>query len=219
MCVYASRSLCFMVKLSIVAGILISIVSCTHHQQFTLLQLYRKNNFSGRDFHGEQITVFPLLTRNGTVTNALLRPEELIRVVGKKRRDLPLQLPYEFQERLVRKYGGGALDSAYDCFFSGTVTALQNDSLLWREVHTRFLMIYKLTYGLTAKIDSQKTIRGMRLEGELWECDSMEVVWRMAVDGRSEGVGSSDSKLLFKAMCRILYALPPVTSGYGSDTW
>jgi hypothetical protein len=198
---------------------LAGIVACGQHKQFTVLPLYSKNDFSGKDLNGQQITVLPLLTQHGPMSNDILRPEKLIAAAAKDKSGLLMRQPYEFLERFAAKFGGGALDSVYGYFYAGRMIALKSNDSLWKEINTGFLMLFKLTYGLTAKIDPRKTVRRMRLEGELWDCDSVEVVWRTAVDARCEGNGTSDSKLIFQAMRRIVGALPALTPGYGRNAW
>jgi hypothetical protein len=132
---------------------------------------------------------------------------------------LPLQPPRAFENRFIDKFGPDELESAYEKLYKGSIVEFQNAPTFWNEVHGDYLMALRLTYGLSIKAIDNRKMRQIRLEGELWDCDSMEVVWRTAVSGRCEDVQESDATLLMDAVCRIFSALPAVRPGYGKNKW
>jgi hypothetical protein len=115
--------------------------------------------------------------------------------------------------------GTATLDSFYLMLYKGEMVSLQNSGEIWKQVGSDFLMVLKLTHGLRMKTARKQATRRIRLEGELWDCDSMEVVWRVSVDGRGLGEKDTDRQLLLKAVCRVFEALPTVVPGYGKGRW
>ncbi|MBN2037082.1 MAG: hypothetical protein JW768_10100 [Chitinispirillaceae bacterium] len=199
--------------------VLVLMLVCAPAERFSVLRLYAKERFSGTELSGGSITLTPLITSQGMVTNDQFSPKLLIREIGKKRGDLKLRGPGGFHDRYRRKYGNEGLDSLYGLFFDSRMVSLQTDRRIWEEVGTGYLMVLKLTYGLKTKTLDQQTVRQMRLEGELWDCDSMETVWRTIVEVRSRRWISSDKQVVLKAVGKLFYGLPPVLPGYGKGTW
>lgn len=204
---------------SIVAASLLLCLACGSHKQFGVSLLYSSKRFSGAELGGRSITVSPLFTPRGVVTDGELNSQIEIEAVNKKRRTLPL-LPREvFEERYIATSGEAALDSFYTCLYKGEMIALQSMEKPWKQIGSDYLMVLKLTYGLRIMSGKEKSARRLRLEGELWDCDSIEVLWRVAVDSRIMGEKNTDRQVLLDAICRVFEALPPVIPGYGKGRW
>jgi len=218
----ASRSeitFCSAVKYIVLISTLSCCISCSPFQQFSVSPLYNNKNFSGADLGGRSITVSPLLTPRGVVVNGELTSNIEIQAINKKRRTLPL-LPHElFEERYIATSGQDALDSFYTCLYKGEMVALQTMEKPWKQIGSDYLMVLKMTYGLRIKTDEKNSTRRLRLEGELWDCDSIEVLWRVAVDSRVRGEMDTDRQVLLDAICRVFEALPAVIPGYGKGRW
>jgi hypothetical protein len=203
----------------IIVIIALSLFTCSRTTRFTLLPLYCKSNFSGSDLGSQNMVITPLLTGAGIERSEQLTPEKVIETVKQKRRDLPLRPPRAFEDRFINKFGPDELESAYGKLYKGSIVEFQNAPTFWNEVQSDYLMVVRLTYGLTIKAIDSRKMRQIRLEGELWDCDSMEVIWRTAVSGRCEDGQESDATFLMEAECRIFNALPAVRPGYGKNKW
>jgi hypothetical protein len=194
-------------------------LTCGQQTRFTVLPLYCKENFSGRDLGSQNIVVTPLLAGSGILRHEQITPEKQIEAVRDGRRDLGLVRPAGFEDAFIRKFGPDSLESAYDKLYKGSMVDLQTDSSLWKMVGSDYLMVLKLARGLAMKSIDGRTARIIRVEGELWECDSMEVVWRTAVDCYCRNDREPSATLLTTAVCRIFGALPKVLPGYGKNKW
>ena len=210
----------FFIGSSVAAAVaMLCLMACGSYKQFAVSQLYNKEGFSGADLGGRSITVSPLFTPRGVVADGELTSQIEIESINKKRRTLPL-LPHEvFEERYISTSGEDALDSFYTCLFKGKMVELQAMEKPWKQIGSDYLMVLKLTYGLRIMSGKEKSARRLRLEGELWDCDSIEVLWRVAVDCRIMGEKNTDRQVLLDAICRVFEALPPVIPGYGKGRW
>lgn len=205
---------------SIAATVLLLLcLACGSYKQFSTSILYNSNRFSGADLGGRSITVSPLFTPRGVVVDGELTSRIEIETINKKRRTLPL-VPHElFEEQYTATSGKDALDSFYTGLYKGEMVALQSMEKPWKQIGSDYLMVLKLTYGLRVMSGKEKSARRLRLEGELWDCDSIEVLWRVAVDSRIMGERHTDRQVLLDAICRVFEALPPVIPGYGKGRW
>lgn len=207
------------IKYVVFSAIVSSCFTCSPHQQFSVSLLYNSKSFSGADLGGRTITVSPLFTPRGIVVNGELTSNLEIQAINKKRRTLPL-LPHElFEERYIATSGEDALDSFYTSLYKGEMVTLQTMEKPWKQIGSDYLMVLKLTYGLRVKSGEKKSARRLRLEGELWDCDSIEVLWRVAVDSHVRGEMNTDRQVLLDAICQVFEALPPVIPGYGKGRW
>jgi hypothetical protein len=195
------------------------LIECSSTEQLSVKQLYKNNRFSGKDLSGQTITLTPLISGKGAETGDQFEPSVLIGEIKKARPDLRLKRPAAFLKRYETRYGSNALDSLYQNFFNGAIVALQTDVRIWKEVGSGYLMVLKLTFGLKTKSLDDRTLRQMRLEGELWDCDSSEVVWRSVVDSRSKSIMETDKDVLLKAVVKLFSAMPPALDGYGKGLW
>jgi hypothetical protein len=193
--------------------------SCSPPERLSVMDLYVKKNFSGRDLSGQTIALSPLFTAQGVQTDEQFSPKVLIAAINNRRQDIRLQRPDRFIKVYREKHGEEALDSLYRDFFNGSIVSLQTNERVWKVVGCGYLMVLKLNFGLKTQTLDQKTVRQMRLEGELWDCDSGEVVWRKAVDGRSRRTDQTDKDLLLKVVVRLFDALPASFHGYGKGSW
>lgn len=216
---HAERILNNVVRFGILCALLSSCFMCGSGRNFSVEQLYARQGFSGADLGDRTITVSPLFTSDGgAIVNDELDAKTVIGAIHKKRPTLHL-LPRElFEKHLIASAGEDALDSFYMSLAKGEMVTLQGAAQQWKSVGSDFLMVLKLTYGIRIK-RGDETTRRWWLEGELWDCDSMEVVWRTAVDCRVAGKSSSDRQLLLASICRVFEALPPVVPGYGREKW
>lgn len=197
----------------------VGFIGCSSTERLSVKQVYTKKQFSGRDLSGQTILLTPLITGQGAETGDPFKPSVLIGEINKARPDLRLKRPDAFLKRYQSLYGSDALDTLYRNFFNGAIVTLQTDKRIWREIGSGYLMALKLTFGLKAKLLDDRTLRQMRLEGELWDCDSGEVVWRSVVDSRSRSVMETDKDVLFKAVVKLFSVMPPVLEGYGKGSW
>jgi hypothetical protein len=207
---------------SLKSGMVLLIVlfmGCSSTEQLSVKQLYAKKRFSGRDLSGQTIILTPLITAQGARTGDQFEPSVLIGEINKARPDLRLKRPDAFLKRYRDTYGRDALDTLYRDFFNGAIVTLETDKRIWKEVGSGYLMALKLTFGLKTKSLDDRTLRQMRLEGELWDCDSNEVVWRSVVNSRSKSVIDTDKDVLIKAVVKLFSAMPPVLDGYGKGSW
>ena len=140
-------------------------LTCGTQTRFSLLPLYCKGNFSGRDLGSQGIVMTPLLTSQGVERHEQLTPEKEIEAVEKERRDLRLLRPVAFEDRYIKKFGPDSLESAYEKLFKGAVVDLQNAPSFWKEVASDYLMVLKLTYGLKIKSFDSRAVRQVRVEG------------------------------------------------------
>lgn len=163
--------------------------------------------------------VTPVLTVNGRLRNPGLESDDILAAIRAVRKDLLLQGHGKFQEWYQDRHGPAAMDDAYRAFFEGTIAALQTSPQFWKEVESDYLMVLKLISGIRLKTLDERNPRQLRLEAELWECDSMEVVWRATVDCRSDEGRAGDSEFILQAVARLFNQLPPVRSGYEKGTW
>lgn len=203
----------------LIVFILAGLQGCSPATQFSVMRGYVKKQFSGRDLNGQPIVLMPLITGQGIERGEDYSPSVLINEVNKNRPDLRLQRPEKFLERYENRYGGDALDSLALHFFKNAMVALQTNERIWKEVGAGYVMVLKLTFGLKTKSLDDRTVRQMRIEGELWDCDSSEVVWRAIVDSRSKGTVKSDKEILLKAVVKLFGAMPQVLEGYGKGRW
>jgi hypothetical protein len=195
------------------------LTGCSSTEQLSVKQTYKNKRFSGKDLSGQTIILTPLISGKGAETGDQFEPSVLIGEIRKTRPDLRLRRPAAFLKRYESRYGSNALDSLYRNFFNGAIVALQTDGRIWKEVGSGYLMVLKLTFGLKTKSLDDRTLRQMRLEGELWDCDSSEVVWRSVVDSRSTSIMETDKDILLKAVVELFSAMPPVLDGYGKGLW
>jgi hypothetical protein len=195
------------------------LIGCSSTERLSVKQVYTKKQFSGRDLSGQTIILTPLISGRGAETGDQFDPSILIGEINKARPDLRLQKPDAFLKRYESRYGFDALDTLYRNFFYGAIVALQTDERVWKEVGGGYLMVLKLMFGLKTKSLDDRTLRQMRLEGELWDCDSGEVVWRSVVDSRSKSIMETDKDILLKAVVKLFSVMPPVLEGYGKGLW
>jgi hypothetical protein len=194
-------------------------IVCSTTERLAVKQVYAKKQFSGRDLSGQTIILTPLIASQGAETGDQFGPSVLIGEIKKARPDIQLQRPDAFLKRYESRYGSDALDTLYRNFFNGAIVALQTDGRVWKEVGSGYLMVLKLTFGLKTKSLDDRTLRQIRLEGELWDCDSGEVVWRSVVDSRSKSIMETDKDILLKAVVKLFSVMPPVLEGYGKGRW
>ena len=203
----------------LVAAALLGAAACASNARFSVFRTYSKNDFSGNDLNGQRIMVTPLITRAGFESGSALTPAAIVSEAGKKRQDLRFEKPDDFIARFRARHGDEDLDRICQEFFQGAMVSLQTNTAFWQELGSDYLMVLKLTYGLKARTVGEQTVRQMRIEGELWECDSSEVVWRTVVEGRYRGSLTTDTDVILRAVARLVDALPPVTRGYGKGSW
>lgn len=191
-------------------------LGCGHDRRFVAFRQYGAEHFSGSNLSGRSISITPLLTIRG----ALTAPSTVrqIREIKKQRKDLKI-LSDDYRKPFTDKSGEEPLDSIYAGLFRGDMIALQNAGEFWKSVAGDYLMALKLTRGFTVLSSDSAKERRIRLEGELWHCDSMEVVWRAGVEGTCAGGRESDEGCIESAVCRIFQALPSVKPGYGPGSW
>lgn len=208
------------VKLPAVTAIILCF-ACTHPNErvlFSLHQVYASSQFSGRDLRDRTIVVTPVLTAQGALDNESIEPERIMKFAAERRVDLKLVSPDGFHSSFSSRTGVKALTGFYDRVFRADFNALQSDRKFWERIGGDYLLAIKIVHGLRAVDDNKDTVRQVRVEGELWRRDSVDVLWRVAVDGRCEGAVRSDSDLIMKAIVRVFEALPE-TPGYGKGQW
>jgi hypothetical protein len=201
------------------AAVLLGMAACASNARFTVFRQYGKAGFSGDDLSGRRIMVSTLLTRTGFESGGALTPGAIAGAANAQRPEFRFEKPDDFAARFRARHGDEDLESIYRDFFKGAMVSLQTNTAFWKELGSDYFMVFKLTYGLKTKAAGEKTVRQMRIEGELWECDSLEVVWRTVVEGRSRGDLTTDTDMILKAVSRMVDALPPRAHGYGKGPW
>lgn len=194
-------------------------MTCSQHPGLNLSRLYNKRGFSGKDLDGQSIAVMSFLTADGMEYKDILTPKAIIETVRKKRDDLTLSPIEDCAENFLRNYGVDAFDSTVAKLYKGEIVVLQSTVPFWKSIQAEYLMVLRLNYGLRSKKSNDQMDRQIRLEGELWECDSMEVVWRVSVRGRNETWLETDKEFMLRAARDVFNALPPVSPGYGKGKW
>nr|MCU0608880.1 hypothetical protein [Chitinispirillaceae bacterium] len=176
------------------------------------------SQFSGKDLRDRTIVVTPVLTAQGALPNESLEPARIMKFVAEHRGDLRLVTPDGFHNSFASRSGTKALEGFYDRIFRADFNALQSDRKFWDRIGGDYLMALKIVHGLRSVDEHKDTIRQVRVEGELWRRDAIDVLWRVAIDTRCVGAVQPDSDLLMKAIVRAFEALPG-SAGYGKGQW
>ncbi|MBN1127911.1 MAG: hypothetical protein JXA71_02925 [Chitinispirillaceae bacterium] len=218
-CRAASESSLKVIPLVLTVLVAAGFFFCSPPERFTTLRLYTGKGFTGRDLNNQTVVLMPLLTARGAEMNDQFQPAVIIAEINRVRTDVQCGKPDRFLNRYRTKYGDEALDSLLKEFYRGEIVSLQTNERLWPEVGSGYLMVLKLNYGMKATSLDKHTLRQMKLEGELWDCDSSEVVWRAVVDARSRLSNQTDKDVLLKAAVKLFEALPSTLKGYGKGSW
>jgi hypothetical protein len=193
--------------------------ACGPSTRYTLHPLYWKEHFSGRDLGSQTIALTPFLNDSGPMRAEAIAPEKEIAALHEERKDLDYTGVSAFENTVIRKFGPDTLEAVYGRLFKGSMVGLQTDTALWKSVGSDYLMVLKLVKGLSLNSIDGRTNRKFRIEGELWDCDSMEVVWRTSVDCRCSDPRENTAALFTNAVRRMVSALPTSLSGYGKKSW
>jgi hypothetical protein len=203
----------------LIVAVALGMAACAPGAKFSVFRLYGKKGFTGNDLSGQRILISPLITRTGFESGGALTSGAIAGAASDKRPDLRFEKSDDFMARYRARHGEEDLERICQDFFQGAMVSLQTNTGFWTELNSDYLMVLKLTYGLKTRSVGKETTRQMRIEGELWECDSLEVVWRAVVEGRCKGDLTTDTDLILKAVSRLIEVLPPVTRGYGRGEW
>jgi hypothetical protein len=202
-----------------VALVMTGLLLCSPAERFSARCLYTDKGFSGRDLDNQTVVLLPLLTARGPEKNEQFRPAVIIAEAKKVRTDLQWRKPDRFIDRYRMKYGNEALDTLFTDFYRGKIVVLQTSKSIWPQVGGGYLMVLRLNYGMKATSLDKHTLRQMKIEGELWDCDSSEVVWRAGVNARSRLGNQTDRDVFLKALVKLLETLPVPLKGYGKGSW
>jgi len=96
---------------------------------------------------------------------------------------------------------------------------LQTADSLWKTIKSSYFMAIRLDNGMVVKDFDRNIRKRLRIEGELWDKNAMEVVWRMSVAGISSGTALPDNVFLSKAIQQLFIALPGSIPNYEEGEW
>jgi hypothetical protein len=112
--------------------------------------------------------------------------------------------------------GNDYLEQFYRELAAGDVLSVQNRRGVWNLIDSRYVLVPRVVYAARVKGFDGTPKRKVRLEGELWNADSTEVVWRVSVIGVSKDETTTDDRFVRGAL-RTMYGALPEAAYPGSD--
>lgn len=198
----------------------VNFLDCSPPQyEFTVDQLYVRENFSGRNVSNRNICMGPLLTDHGLDTSGILNSTHQFQTITRERPDLQFVPLSKFETTFKKKISSNDLNLLYHQLFKAEMISLQTSDSVWKAVPGDYLMVLRATKALKLKTFDKMIKKELNIEGELWDCTRMEVAWRVKVQGSGLNEKVSDSQFLIEAIKKIYKALPSPRPFYEKGSW
>lgn len=193
--------------------------SCAHSRGgYQAEVLYERSGFDGWSVSGGSILVLPVLTSDGIDTTGVLNPNAQRGWVRRWGGETQKRFEFrrDFEAAVADSLGRDYLEQFYSELAAGDVVSLQSRIEVWNAIDPRYVLVPRVVYAARIKGFDGTPRRKVRLEGELWDSDSAEVVWRVSVIGVSRDQRIEDDRFLRGAL-RSMYSALPNAAYPGTD--
>ncbi|MDG5814772.1 hypothetical protein QA601_06775 [Chitinispirillales bacterium ANBcel5] len=204
--------------LMIISVALISI-HCAQNTGFLLEPGYLSPSFSGRDLSNSGIVLAPVLVNNGSLRSGGLSQERLLKSLQRSRKDLSLQSAHVFESRLANNRDSTLLEEFYQNLYKSELFSIKGADSVWSKLDSPLLLVFKIRSGVNIRTLNESNRRRIKIEGELWKRDNVEVVWRATVRGITHQGRKSDKDFIKSAIDHLIASIPAVKPGYGVGEW
>jgi len=143
-------------------------------------------------------------------TSGLLHFSEQQKWLRRNRRDLTISAGPAFFPDEPEKDITGLADSFYQALYSGDVLEIKRHEAFFRAIKEDCLLVCRLRGAANIATFGNMRKRRVAIEGELWETDGAEVVWRVTVMAVTGSERDRDESVVNRALQEIYRAIPEV---------
>lgn len=201
-------------------GFLVALLLCSSPPYtFRLNVAYIMDGFSGREISNREVTICPILTRDGPIEDKHFPVTLLVNTLRQRRSDIKFSDSDVKRVLLQTGISQEDRDTFFLLLFNGKMIHLQKCDSIWNEIPGDYLLVYNIRNGMsvtTFKKMSQKTVT---IEAELWDCSNYEVVWRAIAGGNSTRRDFTDVQLIAAGIGEVISVLPHTIPSYDNSKW
>lgn len=216
---------CFSGKYGMAGGVLCVLLAqgffaCTSPlYHFKVTSTYISDDFSGHTLEGRTFCVSSLLTKEGPVDSGRFPLPVLIDTIRHRRSDLNFSALDGTHKAFYSVISEPDRAGFFSMLFNGKMLTSARFDTVWQAVASDYLMVFNLRQGMSINTFDRVSQKTMRIEAELWDCSSYEVVWRAEVDGSSYRKDLSDRTFLCAGIGDVVSTLPAVLPSYEKSAW
>jgi hypothetical protein len=204
-----------------VTGLLCALL-CECASRTLLIQphiLYQNDRLTPEQFSGQSVTLFPVFTKQGFETSAMLGDSIQAVLIKDIRQDLTLYAQQGFERLYLQAHDSVSLKHFYARIFQGDIIGLQTSDTMWKTMPSRYLLLIRFANGTRVKTLDEQVLRRLDLEAELWDARTAEVVMRLAVNGSDSQARTPDGKFFHATLSALLRQLPGVRHVELKENW
>ncbi len=190
------------------AGMLFSVCAPKIAQWKTELLFSSDKVKSKRLDTGKSLLLLPLIANQTFDTSAALAPEEVSRSLLGTQGNIKVLFKKDLDAVCLAKNVTASCEIFYAALFKNKILEIATCDTIWQNMPTRYMIVLRVHNGVRiSSFDGVTKKRGV-IEGELWDAQTGEVIWRAQAAGTEMDKTVTDRQFLANGIREVFTLLP-----------
>ncbi|MFW5775192.1 MAG: hypothetical protein ACOCW2_02785 [Chitinivibrionales bacterium] len=181
--------------------------------------LFHNARLDREQLSGQSILFLPAINDSSFDSSGVLCADSQAFLLTRLRSDLRGCTREKFERSYMDEHAREGLEGFYGDLIGNDILALQTSDTVWSHMACRYLLTLRVAYGARVRTFEGALLRSARIEAELWDIDSSEVVWWAETRGTERDARTPDSQFLKEAMLHLYKQLPAYRPALNEKHW